>query len=126
MTEGEAIEAAIGAAAVVFSCFVIYISFTFGYLVTAYFVGDKLTRFQAIAATGLYLVAAGFMILVMIAWTQGMLAITDSTKTTLDAVPLLRRGYWVEALFFLCGTGVLMSLYFMWDVRRQSPSAAKR
>ena len=121
MTEGEAIETAIASAGVVFSCFAIYISFTFGYLMTAYFVGDKLTRFQVIAATGLYVVAAGFMILVMVAWTQGMLAITDSTKTALDAVLLLQRGRWVEALFFLSGTGMLMSLYFMWDVRRQNP-----
>ena len=119
MNEGDAIEAAIAASGVVFSCFAIYISFTFGYLVTAYFVGYKLTRFQVIAANGLYVVAAGFMILVMTGWTQGMFAITETTATALDAVLLLKRGYWVEALFFLCGTGMLMSLYFMWDVRRQ-------
>lgn len=118
MNEGEAIEAAIAAAAVVFSCFTIYISFTFGYLVTAYFVGNKLTRFQVIAATGLYVVAAGFMILVMVAWTQSLFAITDTTVTALDTVSLLKRGYWVETLLILCGTGMLMSLYFMWDVRR--------
>ena len=120
MNEGDAIEAAISAAGVVFSCFDIYISFTFGYLVTAYFVGDKLTRFQVIAATGLYLVAAGFMVIVMTAWTQSLFAITDSTKTALDAVLLLQRGHWVEALVFLCSTGMLMSLYFMWDVRRRN------
>lgn len=118
MNECDAIEAAIAAAAVVFSCFTIFISFTFGYLVTAYFVGYKLTRFQVAAATGLYVVAAGFMTLVMIAWTQSLFAITDSTVTALDSVRLLKRGYWVETLLFLCGTGVLMSLYFMWDVRR--------
>lgn len=118
MNEGEAIEAAIAAAAVVFSCFAIFISFTFGYLVTAYFVGYKLTRFQVVTATGLYVVAAGFMIFVMVAWTQSLFAITDATATALNSVRLLNRGYWVETLFFLCSTGVLMSLYFMWDLRR--------
>jgi hypothetical protein len=118
MNEGGAIEAAIASAAVVFSCFTIYISFTFAYLVTAYFIGNKLTRFQVFAATGLYLVAATFMTLVMVAWTQSLFAITDATVTALDTVRLINRGYWVETLLLLCGIGMLMSLYFMWDVRR--------
>ena len=119
MNEGDAIEAAIGTAGVVFSCFAIYISFTFAYLMTAYFVGNKLTRFQVIATTGLYVIAAGFMALVMIAWTQALFAITDATATALDTVLFIQRGYWVETFSILLSSGLLMSLYFMWDVRHQ-------
>jgi len=119
MNEGDAIQAAIATAGVVFGCFTIYVSFTFAYLVTAYFVGIKLTRFQAIAASGLYVVAAGFMALVMIAWTEALFAITDRTSTALDAVGLIQRGYWIETFSILLGAGLLISLYFMWDVRRQ-------
>ena len=121
MTEGEAIEAAAAAAANAFTSFTIFISFTFAFLVTSYFVGSKLSRFQTLAAIGLYIVAGGFMALAMIAWTQALFAITGKNETVLNTVYLIQRGYWVEVLSVLLGTGMLVSLYFMWDVRRQRP-----
>jgi hypothetical protein len=86
-------------------------------LVTAYFIGNKLTRFQVIAATGLYVVAAGFMALAMIAWAQALFAISEAKATALDTVFLIQRGYWIETLSILLGTGMIISLYFMWGVR---------
>jgi hypothetical protein len=117
MNEGDAIEAAAAAASVCFTCFTIYISFTFGFLVTAFFVGNKLTRFQVIAAMGLYVVAAGFTALAMIAWAQALFVITEAKATALDTISLIHRGYWIETLSILLGTGMIISLYFMWDVR---------
>ena len=119
MTEGDAIEAAAAAAANSFTCFTIYITFTFGFFVTAYFVGSKLTRFQVLAAMGLYVVSAGFMALAMIAWCIALFAITDSTATVLDTVFLIQRGYWVEGLTILLGARMVLSLYFMWDIRHR-------
>ena len=118
MNEGDAIQAATAAAAVCFTCFTIYISFTVGFLVTAYFVGNKLTRFQVIASMGLYVVAAGFMALARIAWAQALFAITDAKATALNTVFLIQRGYWVETSSIVLGAGMIVSLYFMWDVRR--------
>jgi hypothetical protein len=117
MNEGDAIEAAAGAAAVSFTCFAIYISFTFGFLVTAYFVGNKLTRFQVISAMGLYVVGAGWMALATIAWGQALFAITEAKATALDTVSLIQRGYWIETMSILLVTGMMISLYFMWGVR---------
>ena len=48
MTEADTIEVAAICAANSFTAFTIYISFTFGFLATAFFVGNKLTRFQAV------------------------------------------------------------------------------
>ena len=70
MTEGEVIEAAAAVTANSITMFTIFITFTFGFLASAYFVGGKLTRFQALAATGLYVVAAGFSAVILVGWMQ--------------------------------------------------------
>ena len=49
MTEAGTLELAATLAETTHSAFTIYISFTFGFLVTAFLVGSKLTRFQALA-----------------------------------------------------------------------------
>ena len=63
MNEVDTVELVATCAEMSFTAFGIYISFTFGFLATAFFVGSKLTRFQALVATGMYLVAAGTMAL---------------------------------------------------------------
>jgi hypothetical protein len=117
MNEGDAIEAVAAAATVCFTCFTIYISVTFGFLATAYFVGNKLTRFQVISAMGLYVVAAGWMALATIGWGQAVFAITEAKATALDTVALIHRGYWIETLSILLGIGMIISLCFMWGAR---------
>jgi hypothetical protein len=88
-------------------------------MVTCYFIGSKLSRFQLLSAVGLYIVAGGFTALTMIAWTQALFAITGDNETVLDTVYLIQSGYWVEVLSVLLGIGMIVSLYFMWDVRRR-------
>ena len=117
MTEGDIIEAAAAAIANSMTGFTVFITFTFGFLATAYIVGDKLTRFQALTVTGLYVVAAGFAALIMVAWEQAFFAVTEGTTTALNTVPLIQRGYWVPGTIVLLSMGILISLYFMWGVR---------
>ena len=116
MTEAEVIELAATCAANSFAAFTIYISFTFGFLATAFFVGSKLTRFQALAATGMYLVTAGTMALAVVIWLQGLFLVLNSQNTVLDALPLMNGSVWVVVISMITTVGMLVSLYFMWDV----------
>ena len=52
MNEGDAVEAAIASAAVVFSCFTIYISFTFAYLVSCIFYWQQADPFSSLRRHG--------------------------------------------------------------------------
>ena len=79
--------------------------------------GIKLTRFQALTATGLYLIAAGYSRVIMVAWLQAFFAITEVKNTVLDGVQLMQRGYWVSGTVAILLMGILVSLYFMWGVR---------
>jgi hypothetical protein len=119
MTEAEVIELTAVCASNVFTALTIYISFTFGFLATAYFVGNKLTSFQALAATGLYLVAAGSMSLAMNAWLQALFKVVNSQPTVVDTIPILVNDIWIPGMSIVFILGILISLYFMWDVRRR-------
>jgi hypothetical protein len=117
MTEGDVIEAAAAVTANSITMFTIFITFTFGFLASAYFVGGKLTRFQALAATGLYVVAAGFSAVIMVGWMQAFFAIMEVKPNALDTIPIIQRGYWVPVTTAMLSMGMLISLYFMWGVR---------
>ena len=117
MTEAEAIEniALYGGNAAM--SFTIYITFTFGFLAAAFFVGSDLTRFQAIAAVGLYTTAGGGAVISMVTYIQGAGAIMNNTPTFLDMLPLYNMGLWMYVLSAISMAGTLISLYFMWGVR---------
>ena len=100
-----------------FTSFTIFISFTFGFLATAFFVGRKLTRFQALATAGAYLVSAGSMAFASVAWLQAYAALKNSNATFLDTIPLFNGDVWAPAMSIILVLGMLISLYFMWDVR---------
>ena len=117
MNEGDMIEAAAAAIANSMAAFTVYITFTFGFLATAYMVGGKLARFQALTATGLYVLAAGYSTVIMVAWLQAFFAITEVKTTALNMIPLMQRGYWVPGTIVILSMGILVSLYFMWGVR---------
>ena len=93
--------------------FTIYISFTFAYLTVAYFVGSQLTRFQVIAASGLYMISATSAalgaIMPMLAWSE----FVRSRETALSKFDLWNGELWVLYLrresrsgFTLCMTSV--------------------
>ena len=118
MTEVDTVELVATCAANSFTAFSIYISFTFGFLVMAFFVGSKLTRFQALVATGLYLVAAGTMALASTVWIQALFLAKNSNTTFLDTITFMGNGEaWIPGMSILLFLGMFISLYFMWDVR---------
>ena len=117
MTEAEAIEAFSMLGANAISAFTVYISFTFGYLATAYFVGSKLTLFQSTVAGGLYIFSAGSAGLAQIVYIHGMLEVTKNTVSVLDNIFLWNGLFWVWNMAFIQAVGIVVSLYFMWSVR---------
>lgn len=117
MTEAEAFEMMLLSASNATNAFSQYITFTFAYITAAYFVGKQLSRFQVLAASGLYLFAAVF--------TMGN-AITDLqwARKTVELIGDLApdgiasdMDFWFATAGILMSAGILVSLYSMWNVR---------
>ena len=122
MTEVEAFELAAIWSANVLTCLSLYITFTFAYLATAFFVGRQLSTFQAVAASVLYLFAAGSMTIGLLADLQWLdAAIIHAGSLAPDGIST-RSEFWVLYLGVLAISGILLSLYFMWDVRKTRAS----
>ena len=100
------------------TAFTIYISFTFAYLVTAFYVGTKLTKFQAIVAGAIYVISAGSMTLSLIGNLQASDSILNATTTVIDGHALHQTGLWISTMSLILTLGIIVSLYFMWSVRR--------
>ena len=120
MTEAETMELVAIYTAGAMTAYSIYITITFGYMTVAYFVGDKLSTFQVVAASGLYLVASITGVItayihvhtwstLKAEFTGGLSALDSSIWWNGEAWKVLI----VASLLF----GVLISLYFMYNVR---------
>lgn len=98
----------------------VYVSFTFGYLTVAYFVGSKLSRFQVIATSSIYIVSAFGMMFS----TVGNVEAWSALKSQLPQDSMILSSLvWNGALWIVCipiglTLGILVSLYFMYDCRK--------
>jgi hypothetical protein len=119
MTEAEALELVAMYTANAHTSFTMYISFTFAYLATAFFVGSRLTNYQAMAASGLYFISATAVVMALIANIQVWAEVAASTATLLDRLPLMNAMLWISYLSIITSIGILACLYFMWDVRHR-------
>lgn len=117
MTESEALEAIAAFSANAMTAFTVYISFTFAYLVTAYYAGLKLTTFQSLAVSSLYLVGTGSAFLAMIAYLDTHFKIIRQVQTVLDNHPLYSAVLWIPYMTTVSVGGIIVSLYFMWSIR---------
>jgi hypothetical protein len=117
MTEAESLEIVAIYIQNAHSAFSIYVTVTFSYLATAFFVGSKLKPYQAVVATGLYVYAAVSAILAEVANIQVWSA-AASQSTVLNSVSLIDAELWIYMNTALMSFGVLASLYFMWQVTR--------
>ena len=118
VTEYEILDLVGGESAQSATQFTLYLSVLFAYLVTAYFVGDRLTRAQVFLLSGLY-------IFVNLAQAWGMILTMNRVgelmerKAEISPLTDWEAGYvgygklWAIAMVL----GVLASLYFMWNVR---------
>ena len=119
MTEAEALELIAIYVTNAHGGFALYLSVTFAYLVTAYLVGSKLTPFQALAVSGLFFITAIVTTLSTISSVQAWIVVKRSTSTVIDTVALYNPELWLFTLPVIMFPGVLVSLYFMWNIRHE-------
>ena len=122
MSEAEVIEsmAILGDGAV--NVFTVFISVTFAYLTVAYFVGRSLTKFQLIAVSGLYLVTSTTMgatcVACVIAWEK----LIHQYPSALNNIPFFTIGIWHKVMAIIFIGGVIVSYYFMYNIRNTDAS----
>jgi hypothetical protein len=117
MTEAEAVELIAIYTANGIDSITLYISFTSAYLATAYFAGQNLTRFQVLSASGLFCLGAIAAALTCVASVQAWDEIMRDNRTVIDSVPIYASNLWLVMMPALFSAGILVSIYFMWNVR---------
>jgi hypothetical protein len=123
VTEAEIFEAVTSNWANAISAFAIFISFTFAYLATAFFVGTQLTRLQVIIASTLYCFAASSALISLIGSHQVMEAAIRLGPNVIEGIPFARASFWTPYMVAVMVSGQVVCLYFMYDIRHQFVSA---
>ena len=119
MSEAEAIEVAGIWSGHILTAFTIYVSFTFAYLVTVFYVGRRLSKMQAVCASALYVFAATSSVLAQIGYMQSQFKILAEVPNVLDEVFLVTSGeFWIPYMAFMEFSGILLGVYFMWSIRQ--------
>ena len=119
MTEAEVLEAVALYIDTSISSIALYASFIFAYLTTAYFVGEKLTNYQARMVSILYVASTGIMVASSFGTVHAWIHIVETHKTLLDEVPIFMFHGWHYSLGTIMIAGIFAGLYFMHDVRRR-------
>jgi hypothetical protein len=100
----------------------IYLTVLFAYISVAYLAGSKLTRFQLIVVTLMFIAAAGRQVALIsaagIALRAKIAQLAEAYEPSVAPDLVLATGasiWWPVAIW---STGILGSLLFMWSVRR--------
>ena len=94
------------------TAFSIYLTLTFAYLSAAYFVGSKLSAFQAFALSGLYFGGASSGLISCVN-QMVLFSAVIAEHPEVEAMALVSGEFWVYGLAPLMSLGILVSLYFM-------------
>ena len=117
MTEAELIEVATSNYGLGIETLNLYLTVTSGYLIVAFFIGARLTIYQLVIISTLYVFTAGYVMrLGFIFWNRGLaftvLHAATESGTGVHGSPVDI----VVVTVFLAG-GIFASLGFMWRVR---------
>jgi hypothetical protein len=120
MTEAEALELAVMCVDNALSCFSIYVTMTFAYMTVSYLVGSRLSTFQTLVLSGLYMISSGAVILTMYlqirTWGEVRAGVSGGVAA-MDNIPLWNEALWATYPTAASLVGVFIGLYFMWNVR---------
>ena len=124
MSELEAVEAVSELLANAISSFTVHFSFTFAYLTASYLVGRSLSKFQAIAVSVLYVTSATITALTVYGNQQAIeeVQLTYPSKV-IDRLLMFDMTVWHAVSGVLFTAVVLLSLYFMYNVRTSKASS---
>ena len=98
------------------TAFSIYLTLTFAYLTAAYFAGAKLSRFQAFAISGLYSAGAAIALMSCVNQLMYFSAVLEEYPD-IAARSAVSGDFWIYYIAPLLAVGIVVSLYFMWDIR---------
>ena len=116
MNEADALELVAIYGANGLTSFTMYVTFTTAFLVATYLIGARLTGKQAIALCGLYIFSALGVLGTLTANILVWIAVSASTRTVLDDIPLMSGQLWITYSVVSMGMGILISLFYMWSV----------
>ena len=120
MTEAEALELTVMCVDNAITCFSVYVTMTFAYLTASYLMGSSLSTFQALVLSGLYVFSSGGMIVCMYlhirTWSE-LRAGVPGGIAAMDNISLWNEAFWAYYPASSCLAGILISLFFMWNVR---------
>jgi len=117
MTEAEAFELTLLASANSVASFTVYITFTFGYLAAAFFVGKDLSRTQAVIVSALYVFAALSALLNLWSDLEFYSLALSNLPDAVSQSGLNSPTFWRTYMGLLLSLGIGASLYFMWSIR---------
>jgi hypothetical protein len=116
MTEAEANEFLALWVANSISAFSVYLSLTFAYMTVAYVVGSRLSRFQALAVSTLYVAGTLISLLSIMNSLRLYQGILEQSEF-LQRQVLVSGDIWSFTVAPVLGLGIFVSLYFMWNIR---------
>lgn len=97
--------------------FSVYLTVTFAYLTVAFLAGKKLSGFQVFVISVLYASAAGISLLSCINQLLFYTAIANEVDFGIAVSPLSSGMFWIYYISPLFIVGIVVSLWFMWNVR---------
>lgn len=118
MTEAEVLDLVVGFGANATNGFALYISFTFAFLTICYFIGSKLTRSQAIIISAIYVLGAAGPAASAYSHMVAIAELQSQHPTMLDGLFGWDQELWMIWEPTMAAIGVLLSLYFLYDVRK--------
>jgi hypothetical protein len=120
MTEAEVMELTMMCVENAMTSFSLFVTVTFAYLMASFVIGSKLSSFQSLAVSGLYVVTAGIAIsctiLYVRTWGELRSGIPGGIEV-MDNIALWNESLWLYYPTVTCVVGIGVSLYFMWNVR---------
>ncbi|GEM_PF-2016160 len=121
MNETDTISALTDIGTMVATWASLWVSLTFAFLTVSYFMGEALSRFQCLAISILYVTSAGLFGVGAIAYSQSWTLLRRRETTIFDDVWLMNNvDGWIGVMSFWVISGTLVSLYFMYNVRKTS------
>jgi len=123
VSESEAIQTLTSIGEVAATYAAMYFTVTFAYVTVAYLVGKSLSRFQCGAVSALYVLSATAFGAAGLGYVDAWLQLKTREATILDNVWLFQKFVWVEGIIMMLLAICLLSLYFMYDVRRGKRAA---
>ena len=126
MTEAETIAAMTDIGEIAATYISVWLSMTFAYLTTAYFLGKAMSQFQCLVISVLYGTMALFFAVAAMGYAESWLILKARAHTVFyevwvfNELPFSTATSTVTALFLI--GGVLVTLYFMYNVRQAEKS----